>query len=32
MIQPIYDNSFMIRVDFFGDEIESIKTLHPITK
>ncbi len=32
LIQPIYDNSFMIRVDFFGDEIESIKTLHPITK
>ncbi len=32
LIQPVYDNSFMIRVDFFGDEIESIKTLHPITK
>ncbi|MBD4756764.1 excinuclease ABC subunit B, partial [Xanthomonas citri pv. citri] len=32
LIQPVYDNSFMIRVDFFGDEIESIKTMHPITK
>ncbi|MGY5139503.1 excinuclease ABC subunit UvrB [Mycoplasmopsis gallinarum] len=31
-IRPAYDDSFLIRVDFFGDEIDSIKTCHPITK
>lgn len=31
-IRPADDESYVIRVDFFGDEIESIKTCDPITK
>ncbi|WP_029513207.1 excinuclease ABC subunit UvrB [Mycoplasmopsis primatum] len=31
-IYPAYDDSFVIRIDFFGDEIDSIKTINPITK
>lgn len=31
-IRPAYDETFLIRIDFFGDEIDSIKTLDPITK
>ncbi|WP_406617529.1 excinuclease ABC subunit UvrB [Mycoplasmopsis adleri] len=31
-IRPAYDDSFIIRLDFFGDELESIKTCHPVTR
>lgn len=31
-IKPAYDDSFLIRVDFFGDEIDLIQTIHPVTK
>ncbi|WP_027334957.1 excinuclease ABC subunit UvrB [Mycoplasmopsis felifaucium] len=31
-IRPAYDESFIIRLDFFGDELDSISTCDPITK
>ncbi|WP_027120421.1 excinuclease ABC subunit UvrB [Mycoplasmopsis lipofaciens] len=31
-IRPAHDDQYLIRVDFFGDEIDSIKTVHPVTK
>ncbi|MBU4690601.1 excinuclease ABC subunit UvrB [Mycoplasma sp. ES3157-GEN-MYC] len=31
-IRPAHSFEFLIRVDFFGDEIEKISTCHPVTK
>ncbi|VEU75159.1 excinuclease ABC subunit B [Mycoplasmopsis maculosa] len=31
-IRPAYDDSFIIRVEFFDDEIDGIKICHPVTK
>ncbi|QSB07270.1 excinuclease ABC subunit UvrB [Mycoplasma tauri] len=31
-IMPAYTSEFMIRVDFFGDEIDTIVTINPLTK
>lgn len=31
-IRPAHSSEFLIRVDFWGDEIEKISTCHPITK
>ncbi|WP_029609042.1 excinuclease ABC subunit UvrB [Mycoplasma simbae] len=31
-IRPAHSDQFLIRVDFWGDEIDSISTCHPVTK
>ncbi|UUD34974.1 excinuclease ABC subunit UvrB [Mycoplasmopsis caviae] len=31
-IQPAHSDQYLIRIDFFGDEIDSITTCHPLTK
>ncbi|MGV2392938.1 UNVERIFIED_CONTAM: excinuclease ABC subunit UvrB [Campylobacter lari] len=31
-IRPAFDDTFIIRVDFFGDEIDNISICHPVTR